>query len=167
MTSSPMRSPASWLELALRHRQRLLDDQAPALRAALEDERRGDQALDSARRDLEAAHRAQSVALLAAALPVELLRLHGAYAGRLRGALDTAAATAQHTRAASQVLRSRAAHDLSERDAFQQRLADLALESRAEERRVEARNVDEIWLLTAGAYGDAAISPCEGPHDAD
>ena len=152
MTSDRTKTAPAWLELARRHRQHRLDEQAPALLSARDDERAGEDALAAVRRDLHAALAAQRRAASAASLSPELLRLHGGHCARLSDDADAAAKAAQAAREAADALRARVARDLAERDAFQQRMDDQADAARQDAARRAARIVDELWLLG----GDAA-----------
>lgn len=145
--TSPRLKAAAWLELARRHRQHLVDEQAPALQSARDEERAGEEALATARRELDGALAAQRRAASAPSLSLDLLRLHASHCARLRDGADDAAQAAQSAREAADALRARVARDLSERDAFQQRLDDQAEAARLEAVRRAARTIDEIWLL--------------------
>jgi|GEM_PF-2837170 len=166
MTSVRPKALAAWLELARRHRQHRLDEQAPALLSAREQERAGEDALAAARHRLDAALAAQRRAASAPSLSLDLLRLHGSHCARLRDDADDAAQAAQDARAAADALRARVARDLSERDAFQQRLDDQADAAQLEAARRAARVIDELWLLGGGARSESPI-PQEGATRAD
>lgn len=159
MTSRRTPGTAAWLELARRHRQHQLDERAPALLSARDQERAGEDTLATARAELDAALVAQRRAAGAASLSLDLLRLHGSHCARLRDDADAAAQAAQAAREAADALRARAARDLAERDAFQQRMDDQADAARQDAARRSARVVDELWLL-----GDAAATSEGGKH---
>ena len=167
MRNAGAKPVAAWLELALRHRQHRLDELAPELQAARDEERAGAEALGEARRRLDAAHAAQRQAAGAASLSLELLRLHGSHCARLRNGVDDAANAARAARQAADALRVQAARGLSERDAFQQRLDDQAQAARSEAARRAARHVDELWLLAGGASHPVSMPPSEGASNAD
>lgn len=157
-----------WLELARRHRQRLLDGQMPALRDAVQSEVECDLALVNAHVALQAAQSAQLRTLQAPSLAPETLTMHCAYAVRMQAALASATTDAESARAAIDTLRSTAARDLSERDTFQRRLDDLARCARVEEGRRKSRDIDEGWLLRSAPSEDfIELISTEGVSDAD
>lgn len=160
MTSERTKAAPAWLELARRHRQHRLDQQAPALQSARDEERAGEEALAAVRRDLHDALAAQRRAASAASLSPDLLRLHGTHCARLRDDADDAARAAQAARAAADALRARVARDLAERDAFQQRMDDQADTARLDAARRAARVVDELWLLGGGPAAGKGHEPC-------
>jgi hypothetical protein len=153
MTSHRTRGTAAWLDLARRHRQHRLDEQAPELLSARDAERAGEDALAVARTELDTALDAQRRAASAASLSLDLLRLHGSHCARLRDDADAAAQAAQAAREAADALRARAARDLAERDAFRQRMDDQADAAQQDAQRRAARTIDELWLLGSGATG--------------
>lgn len=166
MTGPRKRATAAWLELARRHRQHHVDEQAPALQAAREKERASDAALDAARRDLDAALAGQRQAAGAASLSTDLLQLHASHCSRLHGATQQAAQAAQAARASADALRAHVARNLSERDAFQQRLDDQADAARLEAERRAVRTLDELWSLGGTTHSQSSVHD-EGAKRAD
>jgi len=148
---SSKRGTAGWLALAARHRQWQVEQRMPELKESIAAEQRADAALDDARTGLAEAHAARGAALASPTFGADALMRHARHVDRLHDVVDDAKGDADQARELGDRLRGQAQGLLAQRDAYQQRLERMTRTHEFELERRRSRDLDELWLLRAGA----------------